>query len=270
MSSSPPGARNLRDARHHGADGFGRVGHDVPGRRGMRALPGGAAQRRRSGASEPMRRAGLPAISDQGGTSESTTARDEITLPRPIRTPACTMANAPIQTSSSITIGLMASRGGGSPRRRASASSGCPGESRNCEPPAMRQSLPMVIAFGDHERALVSDAAAVADGERRVVAEPAGEREGDLAVEQHVIADQDHAASLHPVHEDAAAEAPPHPGAVGPEDRFGDADPRHEIPAAADAGIQRVAREGRCHPGSGREMASGPRRTPRANRATGC
>ena len=94
----------------------------------------------------PIRRPGLPAIRLFGGTSDSTTEPLEMTLPVPIRTPPVTRTPAPIHTLSSIVIGLIASAAGGSPRRRAAGSTGWPGESRKLQLPAIRQSLPIVIA----------------------------------------------------------------------------------------------------------------------------
>src|SRR3954464_3301635 len=83
-------------------------------------------------------RAGLPKTRTLGGTSAVTTAIEAITLLFPIVTPGNTVALAPIQTLSPIVTGRTSRSNAGLPAFRASGSSGWPGESNMCTPPAIR------------------------------------------------------------------------------------------------------------------------------------
>ena len=66
-------------------------------------------------------------------------------LPCPMVTPGMIMALSPIQTLSSITIGMTSSVAAGEPDNRATGSAACPGESKIHTSPAILQCRPITI-----------------------------------------------------------------------------------------------------------------------------
>src|SRR5436853_447163 len=94
-----------------------------------------------------MRRAGLPATTEYGGTSDVTTAPAATMLPSPTVTPGNTITRPPSQTLSLITIGFTSASDGALPAARAEGSDGCPGESNNQTPCAIRQFSPIDTLF---------------------------------------------------------------------------------------------------------------------------
>src|SRR5699024_1585895 len=82
--------------------------HRRPGGRRGRRVPRRRAGARRHQSMFLITRAGTPATTVRAGTSWVTTAPAATTAPAPMVTPWVTTAAAPIQTSSSITIGALA------------------------------------------------------------------------------------------------------------------------------------------------------------------
>ena len=80
------------------------------------------------------------------------------------------------------------------------------GESNIHTPAAIRQLRPIVMLLPIVNDAAVADAGSAADDQRGMLRVSRREREAAFAVDQHVIADDEIAAALHPVNEDVCAD----------------------------------------------------------------
>ena len=174
--------------------------------------------------SAPMRRAGLPATIEYGGTSAVTTAHAETMLPSPIVTPGKMTARPPIQTLSATTIGFTSASNAGTLSRRACGSAGWPGESNIHTPAAILQFRPIVMLLPtvkEQPWPMPVPLPIVSVGAGSV---PRCKREAAFSVDQHVVADDEIAATLHPVDEDVRSNVAAVTAAVAFEQRFGNED----------------------------------------------